>query len=780
MKLLLVADKENAKYCFPVRNCLDGHTVSVPKVTYPFIAPYITAAKKEGFNAILLSHAKILDKLVYAHTSKVSKENSSLQKWAGTIFQVDGIDILVSRPFKQVVTQDYVPYLLKHLVRKLAKKAYYTPPQMQWRHMRSVGDYEQALEHLKSALYIAVDIETTCKSACPDKIKKATEEGLPVKGLVVPMKNSSKRVGAPAYLPTVPLIDMIGYCGMFQNPDGSLYSMAYVMDINTMEDIYWMRRFNTLPAPKICQNGGYEGTHLVRYNAPLHNWLCDTFHFAHCHLAEMPRKLNDLSSYWLANYEYWKDEMGSDRALYNAKDCYNTLWIWAFQCREMEEYTKTNYLIEFRKVFPDICCGLEGFRVDEEEKRRLAESKEKIVARSQSVLDKVVYRDFNANSPKQVLAVMNALSLVKFTKSDDKALTKWSDVFPLNHVIHEAITEQRKARKSLSTYINATLLDGRLLYELNHGGTDTARTASKSSNLWCGTQIQNIDNKLRSMYVADTVANGAGEDWELNNQDGSQAESRTTAYISEDAALMDTVETAPDFHARNASLFFGIPESDIIKVEKDANTGKVLDVKVINAPIRKLSKPVNHGSNYNMGPFVLLQTMGNKNVWAAKRLLNLPSNMGLIAVCKYLLRTFELTYPDIKGKYYDEVFEEIRITGRLKGATGWTRVCFSTPHRGGHKPTINKYVAHLPQNLSSMILDEAYVDFWLEYQIRQRRARLKAPVHDEVVFQSRPKDSKELRMALGSLISRPYIVKGRSLVIPTDGGGTGYRWSELK
>ena len=779
MKILLIADKFNSSQYYQARECLNGFSVSVPKVHYSMLTPYLMSAKKSGITTILLSHSAILAKLVLDSTHKESKANSSLDDWAGTIFTIDGIDILVCKPFRQLVTIDYTRYLLRRYVYKLVKKARYTPPPFTYEVLSTEASKQNAYDLFQKALYMSVDIETTLQTVSDVRLDVLEKKGSPTAGLWTVQKNTSKRVGAPEYIKVLPVIDMIGYCGLFRDNDGGLTSHSIVLNINSMEDIYWMRKFNSLPAPKAMQNGGYDSTHTIRYGAPIVNWVADTFHMAHCQQAELPRKLNDLAALWLANYEYWKDEMGSNRAEYNAKDCYYTLWTWIYMVRDLEAYAKTNYLIEFRKVFPDICCGLEGFRSDEQEVLRLNEQYAAIVAACQTSLDKIVYEGFNCNSSKQVLAVVNAMSTTPFKNTDKTAMIRFGEKGILNLLIVDKIKAIRGARKKLSTYINATLLDGRLLYELNHGGTDTARTSSKASNLWCGTQIQNIDNALRSMFVADTIANGALEDWELNNQDGSQAESRTTAYISEDATLILTVETAPDFHARNASLFFGLPESDIIRLEKDIQTGKVT-VKVVNKPLRKLSKPVNHGSNYNMGASELLRTMGTVMVLAAKKLIGLPAHYSVIQVCEYLLGTFEKTYPDIKGKYYDEVFEEIATTGRLTGATGWTRVCFGRPTRGGHKPTINKYVAHAPQSLSAMILDEGYFDFWLEYQIRQGRARLKAPVHDEVVFQSRPQDSVALRDELGKLISRPYTVRGRTLIIPTDGGGNGYRWSDLK
>lgn len=776
MRILLVADKENLRYYYQAKQCLDGHTVYTPKVTYSFLKPYLLQCKKEKIDTIILSHSVALSKLITELTGKQSRANESLQKWAGAILDLEGIQVLVARPFKQLTTVDYSKFLLRWYVRKVQLRTFYTPPPMVWSQPASHCERQQAYDEIVNAEFMAVDIETTLQEVSELRYELLLKTNPEVAGLAVMVKQTG---GKPPKF-CIPIIDMIGYTALLQGKNGELYSTTIVLNIKTMEDIYWMRKFNSTEATKICQNGGYEATHLIRYNAPLKNWMGDTFHMAHCQYVELPRTLADLAAFWLGNFQYWKDEISTQRAHYNAKDTYTTLWIWVYQIRELQDYQRTNYLIEFRKCFPAICSGLEGFRVDAKEQATLWDKYYEQKMKAQKTLQTLLGEHFNPDSPTQLLPILNAFTRFKLKKTDKKALIRWGESGTLQAYIAEALKNYREAAKKLSTYLEATLFDGRMLYELNHGGTDTGRAASKASNLWCGGNIQNQDNKLRSMYTADTCSNGASEDWILANQDGSQAESRTTAYISEDENLMHTVETAPDFHSRNASMFFGIPESEIIQTELDIQTGKIHVVKVLRPDIRKLSKPVNHGSNYNMGRGVLLETMGTKAVLNAKRLLKLDDCLGLADTCDYLLNTFMKTYPDVKGKYYDEVFAEIGSTGKLVGATGWTRVCFGTPIRDGHKPTINKYVAHLPQSLSVMIIDEAEFEFWYEYQIEKQLIRIKAQVHDEVVFQVRPQHLIETRDALGKLISRPYNVKGRQLVIPTDGGGDGYRWSELK
>jgi DNA polymerase I-like protein with 3'-5' exonuclease and polymerase domains len=785
MKFYIVGDRYNSQYYTFVKHALRGNSVEVPTGHYDLLQMHLNVAKKLQVDAIILSHPKLLKSITLRELGP-TRVSDSLQNWSGASFTIDGLKIIISRPFAQLVQLRESEFLLRWYVRKHFLPQYPDVPEMKWQKTdASQHNITNLYEKMKSSIYIAVDIETYRKPVNEKLLAEAKAKGWPVDGLGANMKlqtASNKNSTKSGYC--VPIITMIGYCGLFKDENGKLDSFAVVLNINTMADIKWMRKFNALPQPKICQNGGYESTHLIRYNAPLYNWTCDTFHLMHSWFAELPRNLSFISSMFMKNYQYWKDQAGTDMELYNAKDVYFTLWSWVAMVSLAPKWATDNYLIEFRKCFPAITCGLEGFLVDRVEQGRLREEYTEIRDRVLGRLQVIVDPEFNPGSPKQVLILMNSFSHAKFKKSDKPALAKWASMGELQLVITDLIGQYREANKKLNTYINTNLLDDRLLYEINHGGTDTARASSKASNLWVGTQIQNQDNKLRSMYIAD-------RGWLIANCDGSQAESRCTAYISEDATLIDSVENAPDFHTRNASLFFGIPEDEIVRVLYETVyvdgvelERPVLDTKgnpVKDKSLRSLSKRVNHGANYNMAAFMLLQTMGVDNVLEAQRLLKLSAKWSLLAVTTHLLELFEKTYPDVKGKYYDEVIEEIKLTGLLTTPVGWTRKCFDAPSREKRdKLALNKYVAHKPQCTSVMIVDEAEFDFWYRCQIVENKVRLKAQVHDEVVYMVRPKDYEYTRPILAELMARPVEVNGRTMIIPNDGGSADQCWGNLK
>ncbi|SRR5258706_9596840 len=210
---------------------------------------------------------------------------------------------------------------------------------------------------------------------------------------------------------------------------------------------------------------------------------------------------------------------------------------------------------------------------------------------------------------------------------------------------------------------------------------------------------------------------------ELDNE---QSESRCTAYLSGDKNLISAVESDKDFHAINIERFFGVPYDKVI-----GPNGEILDLE-----LRNLSKRVNHGANYNMGPAVLLITMGEENVDRAKILLNLPKHWNRIRVCEHLLGLYDKAYPDVKTIWYSAVKTQVRSTQKLVSPMGWTRYCFGNPEKS--KPDLNAYVAHPPQNLSVSIINEGFKDLFWNIQVQNPKDfRLKAQIHDSIFLQIR-------------------------------------------
>jgi hypothetical protein len=185
---------------------------------------------------------------------------------------------------------------------------------------------------------------------------------------------------------------------------------------------------------------------------------------------------------------------------------------------------------------------------------------------------------------------------------------------------------------------------------------------------------------------------------------------------------------------------------------------------------------------------VLIQTMGAAKVMQAKELLKLPASYTLKETAVHLLLAFCRTYPRIKGvaytelghKYgkmteavarlagtwYGEIIDEVEQTGLLTGVTGWTRRCFGKPRT--NKQHLNKYVAHVPQSLSVMIVNKGFLAVYKDSKLRESGAfRLLAQVHDSVLFEYK-QGNDWIIPYVQNLLEQDINVNGKILRIPTD------------
>ncbi len=450
---------------------------------------------------------------------------------------------------------------------------------------------------------------------------------------------------------------------------------------------------------------------------------------------------------------------------YNALDTWGTGNAFLAMLLEAPQFAIDNYLLEFPLVFPCHLCEMTGI---ERDMPRITESKEMLEATIEEhtgILNVILGipegETFNTNSPKQMKSVLKLLGCSDLPNADEKALKKARFRHPLNARIINHVLAVRKARKLLSTYLTPgkefTRLDGtgaRILYSLNPHGTDSSRLASREHHFWCGLQIQNI---VRGPAVKRTLKADPG--FFLCEVDLEQAESRDTAYISGDENLIENVENSPDFHCANASAFFGIPFEELY----DVATGKKL-----NIIIRDIAKKVNHGANYNMGPAVLVETMGEENILKAKELIGLPRFWTYVQVAEYLLEQFHKTYPAIKDVFYKGVIDEVGKTNMLVSTAvhwpwtttsrirelestalnmyekervsspAWTRYCFSDPSKS--KPALNSYISHPPQSLNAQTLNKAFLSVFHDIALNEKHSnnfKLLAQIHDSILFQYR-------------------------------------------
>lgn len=790
-----LAYSRNVSKCVPKPHALmlkNSTTSTLLEIT----ATVLQIQKKQGkqVHGIIVSDLKLVKQYLKREVGieLVSKDEANLQNYAGCMFshtmttpagEKYTIPVVVIEAPEPLQFSDSAVHLTTRFISKLYDPTWFTAPKLEWE-LGNLETLPALWEKFNSPAVrlIAVDIETKLEEIDYEVAEHATINGVPTAGMYfsgIPRTAGGGKSSRLANL--MPIITCVGYCAIIELPSGALTSYTVVIPMRSEQHRRWIAKFNQLPAPKVMQNGRYDASYFLRYGIPLDNWVFDTYGMMHCWLVELRRGLEHIAAYTIRNHMYWKDESSGNLYEYNAKDCHTTAWACLVLLSSMPSWAITNFVGIFKQVFPCITCGIEGLAEDRTEALKLKDYYQQELAANTEWWNSVVCRNFNISSPNQVKQLFQTMLKTGIKDTSANSLKGIMHKHPLWRLMVEKLLDSRQSRKADSTYMDIVTFCGRILYELDPFGTDTGRYASKSSNFWCGTQIQNIPVYAKSMFIAD-----AG--WELNSIDNSQSESRTTAYIVGDTKLIDAVENAPDFHTRNASMFFGIPEAELFRLKKSPlKEEQDLFKKYRN----KIGKRVNHGANYNMGEEVLIQTMTPLGIIEAKLTLKLPATYSFRQVAAYLLGCFDRAYPLVRSKepggYHYAVIQEVRDTGCLKTPDNWVRKTFLKPWAS--KQDLNALVAHKPQSWSVRSINRAFFDSWHRYQLVEDKIRMKAQVHDEIFFQAKPEDMEYVTLGISELMARPnhYTADTTGLgvagemIIPNSPKFTGVRnWAELK
>jgi DNA polymerase I-like protein with 3'-5' exonuclease and polymerase domains len=677
------------------------------------------------------------------------KNNPSLEDYAGSLFKTPkGREIVFIYPLKQLFTVPYGKFIAQRFISKVtAPKDWPESTSFRW-NVFDPSNAQSVFESFSNATAIAIDIETT-------KLNLA--------------------------------IRCVGYTAIFVSSSGGISTSSLVIPLDSNYNLEWIRRFNTLDPPKIFQNGKYDNSYLLRYNAVPTNWFYDTAHGMHSWYSELPKDLAFLNAFFLRDVMYWKDLADTtdlhEYYKYNAIDTWATANVWIQQMLQAPEWAVRNYVLEFPLVYPCLLAEMTGLKRDPE--RHIAARAQVVKEEEEelSVLRRCIGRPlFNPSSPPQVTNLIAVLGCKDITSSGEKELSKASYRHPLNGFILGKILKIRGLRKLRTTYLRtddditktsktgAKEYKGRILYALNPHGTDTGRLASREHHFWCGLQIQNIPRgeSGEPSHTKTTIC--ADEGFYIGECDLEQAESRDLAHISGDIKLIENTTGDKDFHSNNASAFFGVSYESIY--DQGAKKTK-------NKKLRDLSKRTNHGAGYNMGPGVMVDTIGLEKVWEAKKLLGLPF-FDPMEITEYCLSVFHLTYPGIRGPvvlksknvqsylklpdteykfyspgtYYASVAQEITISKMLVSRAchhidfnrrtegdakksilvgDWTRYCFGSPDK--NKQHLNSYVAHCPQSLNARTLNEGFMKVFYDIALPNPKTfRLHAQIHDSILF----------------------------------------------
>lgn len=791
--LLFLGTEEDKQYTPHLKPLVSNATVFTLFRPVSTLAEVIAYCKQRNITGVFSTNTLVLTKLLASLGNH--KDKVSLNDYQGSYFTYQGIEFVFLSPLQQLFTVPYGKFIARRFISKLATPQQWRKnPSFSWE-VLTASNAQRIFTQFTSAIMIGVDIETQ-------------REGL--------------------------RIDSISYTALFLDSNGTFTTHTAVLEVNDMFAVTIMRKFNwDLKAPKALQNGKYDISYLCRYAAPLYNWLWDTQNMFHCWYAELPKDLGFLAAFHVREIVYWKDLAKSpdkmEQLRYNALDTWTTVLVVINWLIEAPDWAKRNYKMEFPINFACHLSEMTGIKRDMErlavanrEVNNKIEAAEHSLSRMLGVPPPLL---FNVNSAPQNQRLRKVLGCADIDSSDEKSLKKIAFRHPLNARIVNKMLDIRGWVKLRGTYLKvattpqeiieknlkkADIIEGselpgttRILYSINPT-TETGRMASKEHHFWCGLNIQNQPrgSEVKQTFIAD-------DDFLFAECDLKQAESRDTGYLAGEENLIAAVTGVRDFHAVNASAFFGVPYEAIYS---DA-TGKTLD-----KALRDLAKRTNHGANYLMGEGVMVDTMGEDKTWEAKKLLKLPASYGLLDVAHHLLEAFHANYKGLRTVYYPAVTHEVMTTHMLvhhakinepvvydvdnpiydadwelvpdNELAGWTRYCFGNPLK--NKLDKNSYVAHVSQGFNARKLNVAYMRVFYEIALNPKYSKnfkLCAQIHDSIFFQFRKgheylADMVRERMEVAARVIG-YDGKVRTYTVPADikagkDGKGAFRWSETE
>lgn len=452
--------------------------------------------------------------------------------------------------------------------------------------------------------------------------------------------------------------------------------------------------------------------------------------------------------------------------IYNGLDCTVTYEVNDVLSSMMDDTARGTY--EFSKSLqgPVLEMCQRGILVNQlKRKRVLAEMREKLsqleAQFQRLVVEGVGVPYLNWRSPTQLNSFLyDAMNLPvqKSRKangtygpsSDRTAIEKLSQYF-IAEPICSHLLALRDLGKSIGFLETGIDPDGRMRTDLKIAGTVTGRFSSSESEFsGTGTNLQNVTERLRSVFVADPG-------FKFANIDLEQGDSRNVG-----ALCWELFCESPNWNERTAGAYLDACESGDLHTTVTKMTftnlpwGTAPDREIAEQlfyrhfDYRYTSKKLGHGSNYLGQP----------------PQLSLQSKVPLRFVKEFQPKYFS-AFPCIPA-WHENVQYRLDHFGQLTTPFGRRRYFFG---RAKEKETLRQAVAHEGQSMTSDEINRAILNLW-----RGNRVQLLMQVHDSILFQFPAEQEDEIiPWALEEMKVYLELKKGRRFYVPAE-AKTGWNW----
>lgn len=441
---------------------------------------------------------------------------------------------------------------------------------------------------------------------------------------------------------------------------------------------------------------------------------------------------------------------------YNGLDTCVTAEVLDVLLPQLDNHTAATYRFSKSLQGPLLEMRLRGVRIDERRKAEVIDEYHESLDRLEAQLEKIIgdglgVWEFNWRSNRDLHHVFyDVMGIPPIRRGgratvDRNALEKLESYFSAQQIVKHLLL-MRDLMKKISMLRTEIDPDGRMRTSYNIAGTTTGRLSSSFSEFGTGTNLQNIEESLRSVFIADPGH-------KLAYIDAQQGESYCVGAIEwnlfHDGAYLDACESG-DLHTTVAKLIW--PALPWVG-ELEADKALAEEPFYRHYSRRFMCKKIGHGTNYAGRPRTLA---------------------GQAKVELHLVEEFQPKYFKAFSahlRWHAAVERQLREFGYLVSLTGRKRWFFG---RRNDDSTLREAIAYDPQGSLADILNRGMLEVW-----KQRSCTLLMQIHDAILVQYPEEREDDLIPIIRDELSiRIDLERGRGLVIPY-GVSTGWNWGKF-
>jgi DNA polymerase-1 len=433
--------------------------------------------------------------------------------------------------------------------------------------------------------------------------------------------------------------------------------------------------------------------------------------------------------------------------VYNGLDCCVTAEVLDVLLPQLDNLTRATYAFSRALQGPVLEMRLRGVLVDQHRKAEVIEEYFQNLDHLERNLERIVregigYYGFNWRSNddlKRLFYDELGIPPVKFQGRitvNANALERISDYLPARQIVAHMLA-MRDIAKKISTLKTSVDRDGRIRTSYNIAGTSTGRFSSSFSEFGTGGNLQNIEESLRSVFIADPGM-------KMAKFDAKSGESYCVGAIEwnlfRDSKYLDACESG-DPHTATARAVWTkeLPWTGDLKRDKEIAETPYYR----HYTYRFMCKKLGHGSNY----------LGKASTLAQQ------SRVDISAVDRFQIAYFKAYPAHLRWHAYKR--QELRETGQLTSLTGRRRYFFG---RRDADETVREAMAYDPQCSLADIVNSGMLHVW-----RQREAVLLMHDHDALTVQYPEEIEDEVVPKILEQLRYPIeLADGRILEIPYD------------